>query len=87
MQLSDFTIGLEFKCSGNRYRCTDVGSRVVVAIRIEPVIIAWVKDGHRGQRKLTYEKAIMEGCFRGPPYTELEQVFDEYDLKGCSFYP
>ncbi len=33
MQHSDFSIGLEFYCGGNRWRCTDVGSRVIVAIQ------------------------------------------------------
>lgn len=32
MKLSDFKIGMEFEMSGQRWRCTDVGSRVVVAI-------------------------------------------------------
>lgn len=35
MTPKDFHIGLEFWCSGKRWRCTDVGSRVVVAISLE----------------------------------------------------
>lgn len=35
MKPSDFKIGLEFWMSGARWRCTDVGSRVVVAIRLD----------------------------------------------------
>jgi hypothetical protein len=35
MRLSDFHIGLEFWMSGSHWRCTDVGSRVVVAIKLE----------------------------------------------------
>jgi hypothetical protein len=34
MRLSDFRIGLEFWMSGFRWRCTDVGSRLVVAIQL-----------------------------------------------------
>jgi len=35
MRLSDFYIGLEFYMSGSRWRCTDIGSRVVLAIKLE----------------------------------------------------
>jgi hypothetical protein len=35
MRLSDFHIGLEFWMSGSRWRCTDVGSRVVIAIKLD----------------------------------------------------
>ena len=35
MQLGDFKIGLEFTMSGERWRCTDVGTRVAVAIRLD----------------------------------------------------
>jgi hypothetical protein len=40
MRLSDFHIGLEFWMSGSHWRCTDVGSRVVVAIKLEVVFPA-----------------------------------------------
>jgi len=32
MKHSDFQINLEFNCDGKLWRCTDVGSRIVVAI-------------------------------------------------------
>ncbi len=36
MELSDFHIGLEFVASaGFRWRCTDVGTRTVLAIQID----------------------------------------------------
>jgi hypothetical protein len=35
MKPSDFKIGLEFWMSGSRWRCTDVGSRVVVALKLD----------------------------------------------------
>jgi hypothetical protein len=34
MSLSDFTVGLEFWMSGFPWRCTDVGSRLVIAIQL-----------------------------------------------------
>jgi hypothetical protein len=35
MRISDFHIGLEFWMNGRRYRTTDVGFRLVVAIRLD----------------------------------------------------
>ncbi len=35
MEFSEFTIGGEFWCAGAWWRCTDKGSRVVVAIKLD----------------------------------------------------
>jgi hypothetical protein len=34
MRLSDFSIGLEFWMDGKRWRCTDIGTRLVIAIQL-----------------------------------------------------
>jgi hypothetical protein len=36
MKHSESRIGLEFWCGGKRWCCTDVGTRVVTAISLEP---------------------------------------------------
>lgn len=44
MEVSDFKIGLEFWMSGKKYRCTDVGSRVAIAIHLDPELnSSWFK--------------------------------------------
>jgi hypothetical protein len=35
MKPKDFAIGLEFWMSGFRWRCTDIGTRVVIAIKLD----------------------------------------------------
>ncbi|MDC7786150.1 hypothetical protein PQJ75_03670 [Rhodoplanes sp. TEM] len=35
MTLSQFTIGCEFLTASGRWRCTDVGTRTIVAIRLD----------------------------------------------------
>lgn len=35
MKHAEFSIGLEFMMSGARWRCTDVGTRTVSAIKLE----------------------------------------------------
>lgn len=35
MTIDDFRIGMEFEMSDARWRCTDIGRRVVVAIKLD----------------------------------------------------
>ena len=84
MALSDFRIGAEFESSGRVFRCTDIGTRTVVAIRVDSVTLS-CSDGSR--RGLTREEAEREGWFEGPPYAVAETVFDEEDLVVCSPLP
>jgi hypothetical protein len=66
MTRKDFRIGLEFHTASGKWRCTDVGTRVVVAIKLD-------QDDPRN--------------YAGPPYSVAEEVFDEYDMQGCSLDP
>jgi hypothetical protein len=86
MNLQDFHIGLEFWCAGKRWRCTDVGSRVVVAISLEPheVVRVGIDPDHNAtctqRRGMTDDPA----WFNGPPYGIVEEVFDENSIVACS---
>ncbi|MEI7866252.1 MAG: hypothetical protein WCI11_00065 [Candidatus Methylumidiphilus sp.] len=86
MTPKDFHIGLEFWCGGKLWRCTDVGSRVVVAISLEPhEVVSLGCDltdpaKHIKRRYMTDDPA----WFNGPPYAVVEQVFDEDSLEACS---
>ncbi|PDT25694.1 hypothetical protein CO660_32170 [Rhizobium sp. L9] len=85
MEHSEFQIGLEFWCGKRRWRCTDVGTRTVVAIGIHPVEMATVQaDGAKEHETLSYEQADAMGWFDGPPYRVAEIVLDEDDLEVCS---
>ena len=85
MTLDEFTIGHEFWCSERRWRCTDVGTRVVVAIRVDEAKIATLhEDRTTTTRTIGGEEAERIGWFDGPPYGVAEVVFDEYDLEGCT---
>ena len=85
MKHSDFTLGTVFWSSGRQWRCTDVGSRVIVAIRIDAVEIGSNELSRR--RTLNREQAEAKGCFNGPPYAVAEFVFDKDDIEGCSLEP
>ncbi|HTY48271.1 MAG TPA: hypothetical protein VMB48_01110 [Steroidobacteraceae bacterium] len=80
MELREFQIGREFWCGDKRWRCTDVGTRVVAAICLEPheVVSISLESGER--RFMTDDP----NWFHGPPYAVVERVFDEDDQQACS---
>jgi antitoxin ParD1/3/4 len=62
MKHADIRIGMEFLTATGRWRVTDVGTRTVIAIKLD-------QTNPRN--------------YNGPPYSIVEEVFDEYDLEGC----
>ena len=82
MKHSDFYIGKEFFTGARKWRCTDVGKRVIVAISLEPheIVESWHDDtGRHEQRAMSNVRS----WFNGPPYAIVEHVFDEYSIEGC----
>ena len=83
MKHSDFQIGVEFFTPAGKWRCTDVGNRVIVAISLEPretVRVTYSESGERSEESFISNDAQ---DLVGPPYSVAEHVFDEYDIKGC----
>jgi len=78
MQHSEFDIGMEFTTEEGRrrWRVTDVGTRVVTAIRIDQV------ESSRGCL-MSFAEAEQAGWFRGPPYALAERIFAECDQAAC----
>jgi len=87
MKHSDFRIGLEFWCGQKRWRCTDVGTRVITAISLESheVVELSAPRAAVGTTRRRRYATTNPSWLSGPPYQVAEQVFDEYDLEGCSF--
>ena len=87
MTRDQFTIGREFLCGGRRWRCTDIGTRTVAAILVDPEAEMTFMRKERGEEPqpytLTGAQAAAEGWFDGPPFAVVEHAFDEYDLEGC----
>ena len=82
MKKEDFHIGLEFYTGSGKWRCTDIGTRVIVAIRIDQVTVC----KYNRQNKTTTTEIVTDdqSWFNGPPYAVAESVFDEFDMGGCS---
>jgi hypothetical protein len=84
MRHGDFRIGAEFRCGDRLWRCTDIGTRTIVAIRIDRVEVG---GSPALRRTLRGVEAAAEGWFNGPPYAVAESVFDENDIESCSPEP
>jgi hypothetical protein len=89
MEHSQFRIGLEFYCGGKKWRCTDVGSRVIVAIQLGPREVATVSVDPSDETKHIETRHISDDAsdLNGPPYSVAEFVFEEYDFEGCHLEP
>jgi hypothetical protein len=63
MQPKDFSIGLEFQMSGNRWRCTDVGTRVVIAIKLDDrEDRSWFSGPPYAVAEYVIDECSMEAC-------------------------
>ena len=85
VHLSDFSVGLEFLCGDKRWRCTDVGTRVVTGICLEPrdMVRSEVDPNDKTKRIQTKYVSTDHRDLNGPPYGVPENVFDEYDMEAC----
>jgi hypothetical protein len=86
MKHSEFRIGLKFWCGGARWRCTDVGTRVITAISLEPHEVVEITSAGGPSQSSQTRRYITDDpdWLLGPPYKIAEIVFDEYDVGGCS---
>lgn len=85
MRHSEFKIGEIFWCGGRQWRCTDIGTRTIIAIRTDGVDVEGTSP--ELPRTLGQAEAEAGGWFNGPPYAVTESVFDENELPACSIEP
>ena len=79
VKLDEFKIGTEFYCGGRQWRCTDIGTRTVIALPADRVNVASVN----ANQIVREERPVTASDFSGPPYANAEYVFDEYDIEAC----
>ena len=82
MELRDFVIGETFWTHVGAFRCTDIGTRVVVAVKLGPREIARAERVD-GEIQITKRIDDDPSWLNGPPYAVEELVFDENELLGC----
>ena len=86
MNHSDFVIDLEFWCGDKHWRCTDVGTRVIIAICLEPremVRLGLDREDSTSRTETRYTSTELRDL-NGPTYAVVESVFDEYSIQGCN---
>ena len=63
MQHTDFEIGFEFECGGRRWRCTDIGTRTVIAIALEyPEDPSWYNGPPYAVAETVFDEYDMKAC-------------------------
>ena len=83
MKHSEFHIGLEFFTDTGKWRCTDKGTRVIVAISLEPRQVTALETSDDDKYTIASRVSNDTRDLLGPPYSVEEVVFDEYDLPAC----
>ena len=63
MKHSDFSIGLEFYTKTGKWRCTDIGTRVIVAIKLENLEHDWFSGPPYAVKETVFDEYDMGGCF------------------------
>ncbi|WP_218511996.1 hypothetical protein [Variovorax sp. dw_308] len=62
MNHSDFTIGGEFWCGGAKWRCTDKGTRVIIAIKLEHADPNWYSGPTYAVAEQVFDEDDFGGC-------------------------
>jgi hypothetical protein len=62
MAHSDFSIGCEFLTESGRWRCTDVGTRTIIAIKIEKDDPSWYAGPPYGVVETVFDEYDIEAC-------------------------
>ena len=71
MKHEDFKMLMEFWMSGNKWRVTDIGTRTIIAIKLDDV-------------NSRIDRGDDPSWYNGPPYAVVEHVIDECDQPACA---
>ena len=66
MTKNDFGIGLEFYTAAGKWRCTDIGTRVIVAIRLNQDDQSWYAGPPFAVPEVVFDEYDLEGCSLDP---------------------
>ena len=66
MEHREFSIGLEFVTASGRWRCTDVGTRVIVAVQLNAPDASWDNGPPYAVLESVFDEYDFEGCSLDP---------------------
>jgi hypothetical protein len=78
MKHKDFTIGLEFYMRSRKWRCTDVGSRVITAIHLESGKESWWNGPPYAIVEQVFDENDLPACSLEP--LQVEEAVEESEL-------
>lgn len=70
----DFQIGMEFYTATGKWRCTDVGTRVVVAIRLDKDDVSWYAGPPFAVSEWVFDEYDLAGCSLDAGDFEMRQI-------------
>lgn len=62
MNHSDFRIGEEFVTATGRWRCTDIGTRVIIAIQLGASDSSWYNGPPFAVMEVVFDEYDLRGC-------------------------
>lgn len=62
MELNEFKIGMEFMMSDARWRCTDIGTRKVMAIKLDKDDVSWYNGPPYAVAEHCLDEYDLEAC-------------------------
>ena len=62
----EFQIGLEFYTAGGKWRCTDIGTRVIVAIKLDQTDESWYNGPPYAVAEIVFDEYDFGGCSLDP---------------------
>lgn len=62
MRKDDFQIGTEFYTASGKWRCTDIGTRVIVAIRLDKDDASWYAGPPFAVAEWVFGEYDLDGC-------------------------
>ncbi len=66
MTKDDFSIGMEFYTAAGKWRCTDIGSRVIVAIQLDKDDPSWYTGPPYAVAEWVFDEYDLGGCRPDP---------------------
>ena len=66
MKKEEFHLGLEFYLSGHKWRCTDVGTRTIVAIKLDQEDASWYHGPPYAVAEFVLDENDLSACSREP---------------------
>ena len=63
MTLDDFQISQEFYTNAGKWRCTDIGTRVIIAIALNQVDVKNYNGPPYSIQEIVFDEYDFDGCF------------------------